>query len=112
MPDMAIALAKQVYDTLLELKSSGLSYRCAIRYGVLLHSGYEPPQAERNWILSGDRPPRLWEIDDNEMECEQPHGYSAPGLCWCPVSRVPAQLDYAMSYCDNDGNVLADQEWS
>ena len=77
---------------------------------MLLHSGHELPQAERNWILSGDRPPRLWEIDDNEMECEQPHGYSAPGLCWCPIQSDSAQLDYAMSFCDNDGNVFAEQE--
>jgi len=107
MPKNALDLASQVYGVLLDLRANGLSNRASIRYGVLLMCGYDLPEHERCDIVGGTRPPRLWEVEDNEMECEEPHGYFMPGVCDTPPDPVPIIDDIAMCYCDHDGNVMS-----
>ena len=106
MPQGALEFAKQVYGVLLDLRASGLSCRGFIRYGVLLMSGKDLPVHERNNIVGGTLPPQAWEVEDSELEREEPHGYFMPGVCDTPPNPIPIQDDEVMKFCDHDGNVL------
>ena len=111
MPQQALDKANEVYDTYLKLRGKGLSSRGAIRYGVLLINGIDLPEDKRNFLVGGLLPPRVWEVEDNELECEQPHGYEYPGVCCTPENPLSVDSDHAMLFCDPDGHVLDRQNW-